>query len=332
MEDKLSLAPYSWQQLTNGGKLPEKISSVRNDLETGEKLKFDFVLEQISNDSKAINSKTDNKFVILGSMGMYVTLNELRKNNQKLILLEQRISGGKNDYDIGVRPDELQSTMSDFGWNEESKKLQRGKVENGGQMIDIMSRKELLHFPWRQTEVENQKIFVQTPEEMIFEKINAYINPRADKNGESAIPEIKWGIDIKLIKAYLVIKNNWSEKDVKNHLNKKWNKYIEDTRYQEVPELTQRVTRGESVGQVIVDVLKKNLEKEQITDVRQELLKIFGQESEINIQSLLSSSSDTEFSASLKSLIDIQAGTKLSYGQASQKATQEYTKLSETKS
>lgn len=327
MESELLLAPYSWKQVTNGEKLPEKISSIRNDLETGEKSKFDFVLEQISNASKAISSKTDNKFVILGSMSMYVTLNEIRKNNQKLVLVEQRISGGKNDYDIGVHPDELLPTMTDFSWNEETKKLQRGRVGNGGQMIDIMSRKELPHFPWRQTEIENQKIYVQTPEEMIFEKINAYVNPRADKNGESTIPEIKWGIDIKLIKTYLVIKNNWSEKDVENHLNEKWNEYIEDTRYQEVPELTQRVASGESVGQVVSDVLKKRIGKEQITDVKQELLKIFGHESETTIQALLSSSSDTEFSENLKNLIDLQAGAKLSYKQVSQKATQEYTNL-----
>jgi hypothetical protein len=327
MKGNISLAPYSWEQITNGEKLPKKISSIRNDLETGGKLKFNFVIEQIANASKAINIKTNNKFVILGSIGMYATINELRENDTRLKLLEQRISGGKNDYDIGVHPDKLQSIMSDFGWSKDTKKLQRGRVGDGSQMIDIMGRGELPHFPWRQTEVAGRKILVQAPEEMIFEKMTAFINPGASHNGESRIREVKWGIDIKLLKTYLMMKNSWSEANVEKHLTERWGEYVEDTRYQGVAELSERVAKGESVGEVVADALKKRLGKEQIVDVRQELLGIFGQGSETNIQALLSSSNDVKFSVNLRCLVDLQAGAKLSYEQATQKATEEYTKL-----
>jgi len=330
MEGETSLSPYSKEQITGGEKLPEKISSIGFDVETGEKLKLDFVLERLADVTKEIQEKTKNRFVLTGSMGMYATLNELRSNGQQLMLLEQRISGGKNDYDIGMRPNELQETMVNFGWNEESKKLERGKIGDGGQMIDIMSRKELTHFPWYQAEVGGQKILVQTPEEMIFEKMSALIKPGVEDGGESRMREIKWGVDIKLLKTYLMMKNNWSDADVESHLNKNWDNYVEDTRYQELSELSDRVANGESVGGVILDVLKRRVGKEQVTDVRQELLGIFGQEADTNIQALITSSSDTEFSANMRSLMDKQYGPKLSYQQATEIATNEYKKLLET--
>jgi len=329
VQDKLSLAPYSWKQIINGVKLPEKISSISNNLKTGGELKFDFVIEQTANASKAIRTRTNNKLVFLGGMGMYATINELRRSNQQLMLLEQRISGGKNDYDIGVHPDKLRSIMSDFDWGEKTKKLQRGRVGDGSQMIDIMGRGELPHFPWRQTEVAGRKILVQAPEEMIFEKITAFVNPSASHNGESRIREVKWGIDIKLLKTYLMMKNSWSEANVEKHLTERWGEYVEDTKYQGVAELSERVAKGEGVGEVVADALKKRLGKEQIIDVRQELLGIFGQGAETCIQALLSSTSDREFSANLRSLVNLQAGAELNYEQASQKATTEYTKLLE---
>lgn len=157
MEDEATLGPFSQEQIVKGEKLPERISSIGSDVETGEKLKLDFVLERLVDATKAIETKTKNRFVFTGSMSMYATLNELRGNGQQLMLLEQRISGGKNDYDVGTNPNELQSTMLDLNWDEESRRLERGRVAEGGYMIDIMSRRELQHFPWRETEVKRSK-------------------------------------------------------------------------------------------------------------------------------------------------------------------------------
>lgn len=327
MEGEVSLAPYSKEQITKGEKLPERISSIKHDVETGEKLKLDYVVEQIADVSKSIAAKTDKKFVVLGSMSMYATLNELKTDGEGLMLLEQRISGGKNDYDIGVRPEELNETMTSFGWSEDTKKLQRGKVGNGSQMIDMMGRNERPHFPWRQTEVVGQECFVQTPEEMVFEKISALVNPNSDDKGETRLREIKWGVDIKLLKTYLTMKNNWSETDMEEYLAKRWGEYVEDTRYQGVTELSERVGEREGVEDVVRDALKKRLGKEQIDDVKQELVTIFGQGREPAIQGLFMSRNATEFSEKMRGLIDLRAGSKLTYEEASQKATQEYTGL-----
>jgi len=328
MEGEVSLAPYSKEQITKGEKLPEKISSIRHDVETGEKLKLDFVVEQVANVSKLIKTKSENKFVILGSMGMYITLNELRENGEQLMLLEQRIAGGKNDYDVGVHPEKLGETMVSFGWNEETRKLQRGRVGEGSQMVDMMGRRELAHFPWRQTEVGGQSCFVQQPEEMVFEKISALVNPGSEDNGEAQMREVKWGVDIKLLKTYLMVKNDWTEVEVENNLARKWEDYVEDTRYLGVAELADRVGKGESAEAVIKDELQKRLGK-QVENPRAELLTLFRQEAEPAIQKLMASTSAPEFSDTLRGLVDLRAMPRFTYAEASQKATEAYTRLLE---
>jgi len=232
MEGEVSLAPYSKEQVTKGEKLPERISSIRHDIETGERLKLDYVLEQVGNVSQAVASRTDKRFVVMGSMGMYITLNELRPDGSQLMLLEQRIASGKNDYDIGVHPETATAVMTDFGWDEERQKLNRGYVGEGRQMIDLLSRRELLHFPWRQAEIAGVPTSIQAPEEMIFEKMSALISPGIEDEGETKgevrVREIKWGVDIKLLKTYLMEKNSWSEDQVETHLAQRWDDYVID--------------------------------------------------------------------------------------------------------
>ena len=185
----------------------------------------DLVLEKIAEVSRSIKERTRECFVILGSMGMYATLNESREQEGgQLLILEQRIAGGKKDYDVGVHPESLNRVMDDFGWDSEAKKLQRGTIGGGKEMIDLMGRRELPHFPWRETEINGEKILVQSPEEMIFGKIEALINPGADEQGESNVREVKWGVDIKLLKTYLMQKNGWNDEQVEAHLSQKWNK------------------------------------------------------------------------------------------------------------
>lgn len=328
MDSEASLSAYSPEQVTKGEKLPEKISSIAHDVEAGEKLKLDLVTEQVGIVAQEIKGKTQEKFVVLGSMGMYATLNELRAGGNQLMLLEQRIGGGKNDYDIGVKPEVLTQVMTSFGWTQEAQKIQRGFVGKDSQMVDLMGRKELPHFPWRESNIEGINFYVQTPEEMIFEKISALVNPGKNDNNETRMREVKWGIDIKLLKTYLMVKNNWTETQVEAHLENRWSDYLEDTRYQGVLELAQQVDKGEAVSEVIKQVLKQRLGKDKITDPRQELLLIIDDKSATTyIDSLLQSKSGIEFSSLMKNLLDIRAGGKLDYKDATQKATQEYNNL-----
>jgi len=272
MENESSLSPYTSEEITDGERLPDRISSIKHDIETGERLKLDVVIKQAKEVAESIQGATKKRFVFLGSMGMYLTLNKLRENGKELMLLEQRISGGKNDFDVGVHEGELKTTMDDFSWDDESSQLQRGKVGNGDQMIDIMARNELPSFPWCQVEIEGTKCLVQTPEEMIFEKIDALVNPRADDEGQPRKPEVKWGVDIKILKTYLMMENDWSKEQLEEHLSKRWGDYSDDVRYQGLSELASKVGQGKSAK----EVLAEKLGKETVDDVGKELIDLLG--------------------------------------------------------
>ncbi len=323
MEGIEGLSPYTAEQITKGEKLPDRLSSINHDIGVGEKLKLDVVTEQISKVAGSIREKTDRRFVILGSMGMYARLNELRQNGSQLMILEQRIAGGKNDYDVGFHPEDLPKAMSDFGWDEQTKQLGRGYVGKDYQMVDTMARTELPHFQWQATEINNTTLLVQTPEEMVFEKMNALINPGVEDNGEQRIREVKWGVDIKLLKAYLVMKNGWTDAQVEAHLSQRWEDFIEDSRYQGIADLSTRIDSGEPVLNVVKGVLTERLGHE-VTDVGLELDKLFGIPGKEQIAALLTANSGKEFNEHLKSLIDIRSGGRLTYQQASEKANQEY--------
>ena len=324
--------PYSEEEIAEGEKLPEKISSITHSVEAGERLKLDLVLEKICEVSRSIQEKTGERFAILGSMSMYATLNELRSKQEggQLLILEQRITGGKNDYDVGVYPESLNQSMDDFGWDSEAKKLQRGTVGNGKEMVDLMGRRELPHFPWRETDIGGEKILVQSPEEMIFEKMGALIEPGTDEQGEVRIGEVKWGVDIKLLKTYLMLKNGWDNAQVESYLSQKWNDYVEDTRYQGIRELSNLVENGTSVVEVVRTALQKRLGKTEVGDLRQELLNLFGEQGKEQINSLLSASNTTQFETSLKGLIDLRAGKKLSYEEARKISEGEFSKIVES--
>ncbi|PJB50016.1 MAG: hypothetical protein CO102_02245 [Candidatus Brennerbacteria bacterium CG_4_9_14_3_um_filter_43_9] len=322
-----SLRPFTQEQVTKGEKLPENISSITHSVEAGEKLKLDLIIDRISKVAHAIKGRTQERFAILGSMSMYATLNELRADGNQLMILEQRIEGGKNDYDVGVSPESLIQVMGSFEWNGEAKHLQRGHVGGGREMVDIMARRELTLFPWRETEIDGNRFFVQSAEEMIFEKMGALINPGADEQGESRIREVKWGVDIKLLKAYLTIKNGWDDKQVESYLSQRWGDYVEDTRYQGMGELVDLVKSGTPVTEVIKTALEKRLGKTDISDLSQELTNIFGEQGKQQIDSLLISPTPEQFEANLRALMDLRPGKKLSYEEASAQAEQEFDKL-----
>ena len=289
---------------------------------------LDLVLEKIAEVSRSIKERTRECFVILGSMGMYATLNESREQEGgQLLILEQRIAGGKKDYDVGVHPESLNRVMDDFGWDSEAKKLQRGTIGGGKEMIDLMGRRELPHFPWRETEINGEKILVQSPEEMIFGKIEALINPGADEQGESNVREVKWGVDIKLLKTYLMQKNGWNDEQVEAHLSQKWNNYVEDIRYQGVSELADLVRSGAPIEKVVSKALQKRLHKPEIGDLRQELVGIFGDKGKDQVESLLSATNAQQFEMSLRALIDLRVGKKLNYEEASRIAKEEFSGL-----
>lgn len=322
-----SLRPYTKEQITEGEKIPEKISSITHSVEAGERLKLDLVLEKVSEVSRSIKNRTRERFVILGSMSMYATLNELRAEGEQLLILEQRIAGGKNDYDVGVHPESLDQIMDSLGWSSKEKSFQRGAIGNSREMVDMIAKRELAHFPWRETEINGEKFLVQSPEEMIFEKMEALINPGADEQGESRVKEIKWGVDIKLLKAYLALKNGWDDEQIESHLSQKWGDYVEDTRYQGVRELVGFVEGGIPIEEVVKTALQERLKKTEIGNMQRELLDLFGNQGKEQIDSLLLAPNAQQFEASLRALIDLRAGEKLGYMEVSKKSEEEFSEL-----
>lgn len=162
------LSSYSSEQMEKGEAFPEKISSLSFDVEAGERLKLEFIMERLEDLLQRVREKTNREFVVFGSMGMYILLHELKKQGEPLMILEQRISGGKNDCDIGVDDDDFEKIMDDFGWNTKAKELHRGKLPPNTQIVDLMKRKHLSRFPWKEIRIGNSKCLVVNPEEMIF--------------------------------------------------------------------------------------------------------------------------------------------------------------------
>ncbi len=321
------LASYTSDELRAGASLPDKISSISHDIENGTEDKMEVVLRQLTQVGDTVANNTANKFVILGSMGLYLSLNEVRQDNERFTLVDQRISGGKNDYDIGVHPEDLSITMSDFNWDEQTQALQRGKVGQNNQMVDLMGRRELEHFSWREVQIGDKLYHVQTPEEMIFEKMNGLVNPGLNDEGTLREREIKWGIDIKLLKTYLGEKNGWTEDQVEQHLADSWNYYTEDNRYQGVYDLLKEVKAGRSIQVVLEETVRLRTGKSESIDVKEELIKQFGTENEKDIDELLSTESSSIFELKLKILIARKSGKQLSYEEVTKIASEEYAKL-----
>lgn len=258
---------------------------------------------------------------------MYSLLSELRVNGRELMILEQRISGGKNDMDIGVAEEEIASIMEDFGWDDVDKGEKRGLVTEGSLMVDVLSRKEKPHFPCQKVSVNGREVQAQSPEEMIFEKLSALLNPASGDDGKPGLGEIKWGIDIKLLKAYLMEKNQWSSEEVENHLSKRWGDYLEDTRYETVRGIMEKVDEGGSVEGVLRSALEQKEGKPIIGTVKQSMVSEFGEEHETVIDTLLASNSKEEIDKLLRQLVDFKLQPALSYQESTEKADVKFQSL-----
>ncbi len=327
-EPKYILDAYTHSELMEGAELPERISSITHDVEVGEKQRLNEVLEVIPKVLSGIREDTDIRFVLLGSMGMYATLHSLRNDGETLMLLEQRISSGKNDFDIGVSPDTLNGIMSDLGWDESQMLLQRGKVVGSDWNIDVNGRRELPSFPWQEVQIGEESVLVQSPEEMIFEKINALVDPGKDDKGDFRSREVKWGVDIKILKAFLMIKNNFTESQLNEFLSNRWNEYTSESTSRGITEMVERVTKGEGVRDVLRSSLKDQTGESEL-DIEAQMKEIGGEENAEFVRGLINSSPE-EFEENLKKLVDAQT-KPLTYDEVMKIASSEYQKTLENK-
>jgi hypothetical protein len=323
---KSPLEAYTEQQIVEGEKLPENLSSINHDVEVVEGLRLDQRISQSLEAAEAIKGKTDARFCVSGSNGMYLLLNQLRDGGKNLMILEERIAGGKNDLDIGFDRSNRDKAMSDFGWGDESKKLGRGYVGNNEEMIDVMTRRELPHFPWQEVGEGDKKVFVPSAEEMMFDKIRGLIDPGIE-DGEPRQREIKWGIDIKLLKAFLMMKNQWGGEVLESHLEGRWKEYLQDSRYGEVAGAAERMKAGGKVEDILGSILRERMGR-GVKDVGEELRGLLSEKRPELVSGLLNSSTPQEFEQNLKKFIDaVGGGPLLYYPEASKKASLEYRNL-----
>ncbi|GEM_PF-2967509 len=329
MDEERKFEPYKMEQIEKGESLPERLSSVEHDIEVTEGLKIDKILEQTAQTNEAIAAKTNVDFHFSGSIGMYLMFNELRGEGRELMALEQRIAGGKNDTDVTVSAADRDRLMNDLDFDEESKAKMRGGVAGAKHaMVDIQTREPLPSFPAQTIEYQGQEIKVQSPEQMIFDKIRALTDPgRDDITGEQRGREVKWGVDIKLLMAYLIEKNDWTETDLEEHLEQKWDKYIEEQTNQRVEPLVEQKRQGRSNERILKSVLASASGQESIENVEDALQNVLGSESQDLIHDLLAADSPEDFGEAVKKALAKTSYRPQPYKEAAAKAEREYQKL-----
>ncbi|MFC1618181.1 hypothetical protein ACFL2B_02780 [Patescibacteria group bacterium] len=325
------LKPYAIEDVEAGKKLPERLSSVERDIEAVEGGRLDTILRDAAQTNEAIASKTDREFYFSGSSGMYLLLNELRapEPRRQLLMLEQRIAGGKNDVDVTMAKADQCRIMDDLGFDAEAKTKMRGGVEGAPQaMIDIQPSESLPSFPPITVDHEGQKIKVQSPEEMIFDKIRGLNDPGLDQEtGEASNREIKWGVDIKLLMTYLKQKNSWSEDQLQKHLSEKWDAYLNEQSDQRINSLVSQKEAGKSNEEILNYAILSTTRQKEIPDTRAGLEKILGSGKEEIIDALLTAQSVEDFRTAIKQALDTSTYRIQDYQAATKKAEEEYQKL-----
>lgn len=330
MPNENNLHPYTIEQLTSTERIfPEQIAEISHDVEAGERRRLDIILENAAEVARNVSEKTQERFAFLGSIGMYALLNEMKQHNPQvgeLMLLEERIAGGKNDFDVCVAQGKKQTVMQKFGWDKEQVELSRGTVSTGKQMVDLMERQEKTDFPWQTVALNGEIVYVQNPEEMLFNKINALVKPGLDDEGNIREREIKWGIDIKILKAYLTIEKGVSAQELDTYLAKKWEVYTEAERYGSVAELAAQFNNADNIQQLLTPALEKTLGR-PIADLRTDLISLAGNGSEGLIDNLLLAKDKAGFENALRVVVDRMLGLPMTFREAQTVASNEFAQL-----
>ena len=318
------LSPYSTEQLGQEGVLPERIASISHDAQVAEGQRLTHMLTLTTEVTNAVKEKTQRPFVLRGSVAMYALLNDLKSHNQvqNLMMLEQRIAGGKNDFDVAFNPDEVEGAMNDFGWNEQEKANRRSVfgLAHGKAMVDISGRVQLPSFPWVHVDVNGVSVLVVNPMEGILERMSIL------SDSETPDKQIKWGVDVRILKAYLIVKNSWSEEQLEAELSKSWDKYQDDIRYQGVQGIVKRHQTGESASSIVESFIGSQKASNDLS-LEDRLRRLFPAISEDMINNLLNPNSLEVFESTVKSVIDLTAKPKMDYATMSSQASVNYSNL-----
>jgi len=325
-----TLNAYAPEQLAQEKVVPERISSVSHDIEVGERQRLEVMLESVEDLTVNLNEHTDERYAYMGSIGMYLLMNEMSSQQEdvtSLMILEQRIAGGKNDFDIGLSPESKVKVMQDdFGWDKGTRNLQRGYVGDGRQMVDVLEKTESDSFPYVEVSIGNERALVQHPEEALFEKMHALIDPGLDEEGQPREGEIKWGVDIKLLKTYLMLSENMDEQGLEEHLAKRWEQFQFERRYGNISRLSQQFVEGTTPVDVLTPVVEARTGK-PVTDLRTELTDILPDADEDTVDVILTAETPEALFEGLKTAMDTTLPEYKDYSEAQMVASEAYQEL-----
>lgn len=323
MEHISTLKAYTPVELGSEGKLPERLVSISHDIHVLEGQRLEHMLCLTGEVVTEVRTKTDNPFCLRGSVAMYALLNTLREQDhvRDLSVLEQRVAGGKNDFDVAFQPESVAIVMVELGFSTEEKKDRRAvfPLIHGGAMIDILGRNQLPHFPWEIVDINGVQVPVVGAFEGILERMNILADPKVEDK------QIKWGVDIKILKAYLQIGQNLSDEQIEFVLDGKWRQYQEDIRYQSVGAILDKNNTGQMPRSIITEVLGNEIHVGEIVEIA--LIRKFPSLNEDDVRALIEPNDIEEFEENLKKVIDIASPPFVEYADLSEKASKAYTKL-----
>lgn len=322
------LRPYTLEELSIIN-LPENLAKQSHEvqLEQGKDFYGQTIdnLTQLSRDLN--NHMVEEKYAFTGSMSMYALWNDLMERKPDIDIkrvLNQRVKGGKNDFDITITEERKEVVMTEkLKFDEDAKAKQRGVI--GNHMVDILVRPVINDFPHKEVQLGEQKVLVQNPIEGIFERMSALAYSQVGNDGKENPKEIKWGVDTKLLKLYVMLSENLTEEELEKKLEDMWVKYQEGRRYQYVEYLSSQVKEGKNPKELLLPSMSKLLNEDIPIDslsfkIKEKYPNIDGK----IVDEMLETTDDKVFNMNMKGLIDILSPEPDSYREMSKKANDNY--------
>lgn len=323
-----ALRPYTLEELSVIS-LPENLAEHTNEVELEQgKDPYGQTITNLTQLSRDLNSHmVEEKYAFTGSMSMYALWNDLMERKPDINIkrvLNQRVKGGKNDFDIAIREERKEVVMTEkLKFDEDAKAKQRGVI--GNHMVDIQVRPVISDFPHKEVQLGEQKVLVQNPIEGIFERMSALAYPQVTNDGKENRKEIKWGVDTKLLKLYVMLSENLTEEELEVKLEGMWNKFQEGKRYQYPEYLASQVKEGKDQKELLLPSMSKLLnESISIEELPGKIKEKFPNIKPEIIDELLNTKDSEIFLKDIKLLIDLVTPKQDSYEEMSEKANENY--------
>jgi hypothetical protein len=326
------LSPYTLEELSLIN-LPQKLAEHTNEVELEqEKEPYEQTINNLVEVSRELNSHmAEEKYAFTGSMSMYALWNDLMEKSPDINIrriLNQRIKGGKNDFDIAITEARKEVVMTEkLKFDDDAKAKQRGVI--GNHMVDIQVRPVMNDFPYKEVQLGDQRVFVQNPVVGIFERMSALAYPQIGNDGKDNPKEIKWGVDTKLLKLYVMLSENLTEDQLEEKLKNLWDKYQEGKRYEYAEYLASQVKLGKDPKELLLPSINKLLKESISTEDLQEKIKgIFPNVPLEVINTMLYTGDDKVFLNSMKEVIDLVTPKPDTHEEMCEKANENYFEIS----